>query len=396
MRILFVTWDGPQVHYLESLFLPIFAGLKRHGYHFDVLQFRWGEPDQERAVARACADAGIGYRAVPIIRRGGSLGAFASAWLGGRQVRRAMRAFGSDVLMPRSLMPALCVMRARLNCPVIFDADGLPADERVEAGTLSPTEPAYRVLRAVEAQMVRRARVTLVRSEAAARILLGRAGSPASPKQFFPVANGRDEALFTPIDQSGRAAVRASLGLGASEPVLVYAGSIGPQYRFDQVRAFAETLARRLPGARLLVLTGSPAEAWSALGEDPPLRPIVITASPLDVGPYLAAADLGLAFRQQSFAMQAVAPVKLGEYLLCGVPVVGTAGIGDTAAPAAAGVFHAASESMEPAVHWFLDVVLPQREDFRGRAREAGLATFSLRRSIEDYRRALATVAPQP
>ncbi len=40
MNILFITWDGPQVSYLESLFVPIFRKLEeRCGAHFHVLQF---------------------------------------------------------------------------------------------------------------------------------------------------------------------------------------------------------------------------------------------------------------------------------------------------------------------------------------------------------------------
>lgn len=43
MNILFVTWDGPQVSYLEGLFLPIFKALKSAGIHVHVLQFTWAE-----------------------------------------------------------------------------------------------------------------------------------------------------------------------------------------------------------------------------------------------------------------------------------------------------------------------------------------------------------------
>ena len=63
-RVLFVTWDGPQVSYLESLFVPIFERLSALGVHFDVLQFRWGEPALTIRAMRRCRDAGIGYRTV--------------------------------------------------------------------------------------------------------------------------------------------------------------------------------------------------------------------------------------------------------------------------------------------------------------------------------------------
>src|SRR5689334_22273616 len=111
-RVLFVTWDGPQVSYLESLFVPIFERLGGLGVHFDVLQFRWGEPALTIRAMRRCRDAGIGYRAV-IVRRGlPVIAPFATALLGSRDVRSAVKDFGSDILMPRSLLPAIAVLAA--------------------------------------------------------------------------------------------------------------------------------------------------------------------------------------------------------------------------------------------------------------------------------------------
>ena len=65
--------------------------------------------------------------------------------------------------------------------------------------------------------------------------------------------------------------------------------------------------------------------------------------------------------------MQAVAPIKLGEYLLCGLPVVATAGIGDTDAISSdAGMLLQRMDEAElqAAADWFIDSVLPQREAF--------------------------------
>ena len=92
MNMLFVTWDGPQVSYLEGLFLPIFERLQAHGLHFDVLQFRWGEPALTVRVAKRCRSAGVGYRAIPVRRGPPVIGPFATAVLGGSEVRRASEA----------------------------------------------------------------------------------------------------------------------------------------------------------------------------------------------------------------------------------------------------------------------------------------------------------------
>ena len=390
MRLLFVTWDGPQVSYVESLFLPIFAGLAEHGVRVDILQFRWGSAAQAEAVAQSCARFGCGYRHSAIRRGLGGLGPFATALAGGREVRRAVRDFGSDIVMPRSHMPAIAVGAAggaRLR-PILFDADGLAADEKVEFGSLSATGPTYRILRLVEARTVRASTSVIVRSAAAARILAERAGT--SPERFHVVANGRDETVFQPFDEATRHSVRGELGIDPAAPLAVYAGSVGPQYRFDQIRDFAAALARRRPDSRLLVLSGSPELAEAEL-EGAALAPIVMRVPPDRVGRYLAAGDIGLAFRAGGFSMQGVAPVKLGEYLLCGVPAVGNPAVGDTASAKAAGLFFEDAAGADAAARWLVEEVLPRREAYRERARAAGVAGFSLRRSVEDY---LAAIAP--
>ncbi len=393
MRILFVTWDGPQVHYLESLFLPIFAGLRTDGYAFDILQFRWGSAAQEEEVRAACAEAGCGYSAVRVWRWGG-LGAFATALLGGLRMRRAVRRFGSDVIMPRSVLPSLVTLAGGgpgLR-PVLFDADGLEIDERVEFAGLKTTGLIYRLLRGIEARMVRKATAILVRTAAAREILTARGGRPADPAKYHIVANGRDGRVFHPFDEQSRQAVRSELGIAAEAPLIVYVGSFGPKYRTRGVGELAMALHALRPDTRLLVLSLAPEQVQSELLDHfPDLESFttVLRAPFQEVSRYLAAADVGTVFITETFSTRTVVPVKTGEYLLCGVPVVGTAAIGDNKAAVDAGVFFDDRRGPAEAAHWVVEDVLPAREDYRNRARAVGLEHYSLEKSIRAYREAL-------
>lgn len=393
MRILFVTWDGPQVHYLESLFLPIFAGLRADGYEFDILQFRWGSAADEEAVRAACAEAGCGYASVKVWRWG-ALGAFATALLGGRRMRKAIRRFGSDAIMPRSVLPSLVTLAGGGPAlrPVLLDADGIEPDERVEFAGMSATGLAYRLLRDIEAQMVRKATAVLVRTAAAREILMARAGPPADPAKYTIVANGRDGEAFHPFDEQARRAVRSDLGIAPDAPLIVYVGSFGPKYRTRAVGELAMELQALRPDTRLLVLSLSPEEVQKELLDSfSGLAGFtsVFRAPFRDVPRYLAAADVGTVFITETFSTRTVVPVKTGEYLLCGVPTVGTAAIGDNEAAIAAGVFFDDRSGPAEAARWVVDEVLPQREDYRRRGRAVGLEYYSVERSIRDYRAAL-------
>lgn len=397
MRILFVTWDGPEVNYLESLFLPIFVALRDKGIEVDVLQFRWGSRKAADGIARACVEAGIGYRPVFTKRRPVAIGPFASAVGGSREVRRAVRVFGSDIIMPRSLMPALAVLAAggRRLRPILFDADGLEADERTDFRGLSKFSPIYLALRAVERRMARESDAVVVRTSAAAKVLSERTSLPAD--KFHVVANGRDPEVFEPGTPEDRERLREKLGVSKAVPLMVYAGSVGPQYRFDLIAAHARAVQSAAPGAHLSILTGTPAAARQALEKYAPdvleFTSIARVAAS-EVPDHLAAADVGFAFRSVSFSARAIAPVKLGEYLLCGVPVIGTAAVGETAPAVGAGVFLDEAAGAHEGARWVLESVLSERDEKRADARSVGIAHFSLKRSVDDYLGALAAMQP--
>lgn len=400
-KVLFVTWDGPQVTYLESLFLPIFQRLAVHGYGFHVLQFTWADATRRAESALACEKAGCSYRSVPVFRRPLAAGSLVTALRGGARVRAAVQELGIDLLMPRSTLPALAVRRAMrpgARLPVVFDADGLPHDERVDFGGWSADGLAYRMLRDLEASAVRGADAVLTRSSKAVDILLARAGPGMDRARFTVVGNGRDEKLFQPALASEREAMRAELKIPTMAPLLAYAGSLGHQYCLPEMLAFFRAVRQRRPDSRLLLLTGATEEAEQLLAGQPDLRQActVLRLLPGDVARHLAACDLGLALRRPSFSMQAVAPIKLGEYLLCGLPVLASLGIGDTAAVIEPGVGRPlatmAEDELQQAADWFVGQVLPDRAGFAARCRSSGVANFGLAATVDAYARALARV----
>jgi glycosyltransferase involved in cell wall biosynthesis len=399
MNVLFVTWDGPQVSYLESLFLPIFRRLAESGIRFHVLQFTWGDSDVSKARQAACNQAGITYRSVTILRRPIASGALLSALKGALDVRRAIKDFDIDVVMPRSTLPSMATLLALRgsSLPMVFDADGLPLDERVDFAGQSPTGLVYRLLRDVEAQAVRRAAMVITRTAMAVNILLARAGAGTPKVKFHVVSNGRDADTFSPMNADIRKRVRQRMQLNEQTPLLVYAGSIGQQYCISEMLQIFSNVRQRRADAHLLILTGTPELAANALAARPELAPAVTikSVSARDVPEYLATADLGLALRKPSFSMQAVAPIKLGEYLLCGLPVVATSGIGDTDSISDdTGFLVGCVDSTEfaAAADWFIDCVLPQRENYRIRSRELGVERFSLGSSAQSYTNALSII----
>ncbi|CAM5299350.1 glycosyltransferase family 4 protein [Thauera mechernichensis] len=391
MNILFISWDGPQVTYLEGLFLPIFKRLRKNGLNFHILQFTWGDTNRTTRTRLAFDDARIPYEAARVWRRPLALGSLASILRGRSMVRSLSQKWQIDVLMPRSTFPALICLgpSGQTDLPVVFDADGLPLDERVNFAGVSASSVAHRVLRDIEAEMVRRAERVLTRSQRAADVLLARAGAGTSSHKFHVVGNGRDSVQFS-ANRDLSAATRLELGVSPSAPLLVYAGSLGEQYCVREMLELFRAVIVRQPEARLLILSGAPELAQAALSNLPLLQPatIIKSVSSTEVPRYLACADLGLALRRPSFSMQAVAPIKVGEYLLCGLPVVATNGVGDTSRirdDIGFLVEQMDENEMEAVADWFFSKVLPDRDGFAKRCRTLGRESFSLDSCVDDY-----------
>lgn len=403
MNILFVTWDGPQVTYLEGLFGPILQGLAREGYKFHVLQFTWADAIRTRDIEERCAALGLSYEARRIWRVPRSLGALLTACIGALHLRKAIRAHGIDIVLARSILPSLASLLALRGgaVPLVFDADGLLLDEMVDFGGLLPTSFTYRFLRDVEAMAVRRARAVMTRSAAAGATLLARAGAGTSPSKFFVVQNGRDRARYRFQGEAGRTNVRAKLGVADDTPLVVYAGSLGPKYCLVPMLQVFQAIRARRPESVLLLLTTAP-EYFEAVSDDALKGGVVLlSVESAEVPSYVSAADLGLALIEPAYSMHAASAVKTAEYLLCGVPVVANRGIGDIQDIIDRGTGYVLDDvhgAGAPAAvtEWFLEEVLPARDEFRARCRQLGEREFSLERAVSSYARALAPLLPAP
>ena len=111
--------------------------------------------------------------------------------------------------------------------------------------------------------------------------------------------------------------------------VFIYSGSLAPwQMSIETIDLFKKIL-KEIPNAFLLYLTTSPNDV-EILFNDIPTENFSIN-SPLfsEVNSYLNAADIGLLLREKNIVNQVAAPVKIGEYLCSGLPILVSQGIGD-------------------------------------------------------------------
>ena len=329
-KILFITWDGPQTSYMEGLFMPIFEAIQKQDseYEFHILQFTWGDKNRVAKTRIAAEKLSLKYTDSKISRKPHPLvGSIYTLWIGTGIIEKYIHEHKIDIVMPRSNFPAAMVNRIKnKNFKIIFDADGLALEERVDFAGLSSSSLQYKWLKTHETKILLRADGIITRSQKAIDIHIQTIGEEFRNK-FAVVVNGRDSNQYR-YEPFLREQTREALDI-KDEFLFVYAGSLGPQYCLPEMLDIFYKHEQQTR-AKLLILTGNVAFAEYNIPKKYASKIILKTVDSNEIPLYLNAADLAFALREPSFSMQGVAPIKLGEYLLCGLPVIASKGIGDT------------------------------------------------------------------
>lgn len=390
--LLFVTWDSDQSNYLESLFFPILKGIQEEkGIQCHVMQFSWASPKEVARIQNLAQESGIQYvhhrvHRKPLV----ALGALWAVYQGSFLIKKYIDEHEVRILMPRSTMPALMVNRLwdwlkSREVKVVFDADGFPLEERVDFSGLKTSSNQYKFLKSEESKIVECSDRVLTRSKKSIDIHLG--NNPLLGRQkFFVVSNGRDAEFFK-FNEEQRQSIRKSLGVRQEELLWVYSGSLGPAYLVEEMIAVFAQYLERGGKAKFLFLTRSPEYLESRIPKSIKDQIIIKTGSFTDVPGYLSASDLGLSLRSSAPSLAGLAPIKLGEYLLCGLPVLASKGVGDTEEILSEKDFAFFYENGKEEV--FFNWLDTSRNLDRNAIRSFGIEYFSLSRSVDKYLEAL-------
>ncbi|MGI4743442.1 MAG: glycosyltransferase [Janthinobacterium lividum] len=152
-----------------------------------------------------------------------------------------------------------------------------------------------------------------------------------SPARAYRLPTGVDEERFR-FTALGRAAVRARYGFLPDQPVILYLGKFGDLYYDKEIAELFASLRQQLPALHLLVVTPDlPARIESLMSAAGlPTSAFTITRSPYEEVPaYISAADFGLVAVPPLPSQRFRSPIKVGEYLCCGLPYLVCKGVSE-------------------------------------------------------------------
>jgi len=146
--------------------------------------------------------------------------------------------------------------------------------------------------------------------------------------RFTVVPCVADPAKFR-ADEAERATLRRDLGI-EDRFVVVYPGRLGRWHEGERVFELVRALAEKRADVYFLVLTPDVEEACALAATTLPAgRWSVTRAAHSEVPRYLRASDLGILIRERHPLNEVACPTKFAEYVMSGLPVLISEGIGD-------------------------------------------------------------------
>jgi glycosyltransferase involved in cell wall biosynthesis len=144
-----------------------------------------------------------------------------------------------------------------------------------------------------------------------------------------------DTELFVPthFGSPEQKALKAQLGISEACCVLGYVGSLGTWYQLPEMLQFFKAWLDSRPDSIMLFVTTEPKEMILLEAELQGIDPAsirVMSAARKEVPLYISMMDYGLFFLKQVFSKKASSPVKQGELMAMGIPVICNAGVGDS------------------------------------------------------------------
>jgi glycosyltransferase involved in cell wall biosynthesis len=320
---LYITYWSLADPLTQSQSLPVVEALAARGYRMGLLTFEQ-PPWAAEPAAQARQVAELRSRGIEWIKHRYHKHPRLAA-TGWDVIRGTVAALSTRALLYHgrgTVAAAIAQLSARAAGGIFLnDADGPLSLEYVDAGVWKAGSLGHRLAAWAEEKALEAAAATavLTTSRAAEVSRGGRA-----PAEVLPCAV--DTTVFRPQPERGREERKRH---GLQGTVFVYAGKFGGWYLAEPMMDFVAVFRSLFGPVSLLVLTTDPGEPFLRMAAARNLPCTLRPASRAEMPALLSAADVGLSFILPAPSKAACSPVKNGEYLACGRPIVTTLGIGD-------------------------------------------------------------------
>ena len=336
-NILFLSYNGLLEPILPSQAVPYLTELAKKGFCFTLLTYEKKRdleklgPERLSLLKDKLAGDGITWRYLKYHKNPPLLSTLFDLAVGAAAVFHIARKKKIDVIHVRGITPGMIVLllHGLLRKKILFDMRGLLAEEYVGGGLWKENSLIFKVVKVAEKSLLKRcdAVTVLTRKHLDFNKGIDYLNRRKIPMEVVPCCV--DMNRFKCEDGG---LLRSELGL-TGKFILMYPGKIGTFYFMKEMLEFYKTLAAMVPDVIFLILTnddtGTVSKTAKELGIDERRIKIVRGVQFDEMPRYMRIADAGIFFIN-SYKKIGSSPIKMGEFLASGVPVVINPGVGDT------------------------------------------------------------------
>ncbi|MES2514095.1 MAG: glycosyltransferase [Bacteroidota bacterium] len=336
---IFVSIDGMTDPLGQSQVLPYMLGLVEKGYKVKIVSCEKKEnwTLHHKTIQAIVDKAGIEWNygfyktTTPFVSQ-------LQNFLALKKIVISMISEANSVLHCRSYLPGLIGLycKKKFNTGFIFDMRGFWADERIEGGIWSKTNPIgsflYSYFKKKEKEMLVQSDAIISLTNRAKSIILDWGLGIAKAKiTVIPCCADLNFFSKVSVDNHKLASFQNAYPQLKDKFVLSYVGSLGTWYMADEMLAFYKQLSQKTESHFLFItkdseeLVHKAAKKHDVSGN----QLTVVSSSRADMPYFISLSTASIFFIKPSFSKSASSPTKMGELLSMEVPVVTNAGVGD-------------------------------------------------------------------
>ena len=342
-NILYLSYDGMTDPLGQSQVLPYLIGLSKEGYSFHLISFEKEERFAKfrDTIQKICDDAGIIWHPLSYTKKPPLFSTMYDVQRMKKLAHGLNKRYNFSIVHCRSYISALVGlgMKKRFGTKFLFDMRGFWADERIDGGIWNISNPVfksvYNYFKKKELEFFTEADHNISLTHCGKEEILSWEQFKSTQPEITVIPCCVDLDLFDPkkIDPAQQELLRDELGIGESDRILGYVGSIGTWYMLPEMLDFYKELSRKDPTLKFLFVTGESADhiRSHALKKGIPAEKILVySCLHKDVPLYISLFDLSVFFIRPTFSKKASSPTKQGELMAMGIPLFCNAGVGDT------------------------------------------------------------------
>jgi len=326
IRSLYISYNGIKEPIVQSQVLPYIRELSKNGIKFCLLTYEKEEPGIE---GKSSFPPGIKWYRLKYHKRPSVLATIFDVFTGCIYSLYIILKEKVGVVHARAVVSALAgFLPARLlGRRFIFDTRGIDSEEYVDAGSWRKGGLTHKTVAFLESMLTKYSDHVVVLTMKFLEILKKKYHNRRIKFSVIPCAV--DTEKFKPKKES---ALARKMGI-QDKKTIAYIGSMGTWYMLPEMIDFFKCAVKLDKDVHFLILTQTDKKYVIDLIREKGLdssRVTVDTVTYDSIPAYLSLCSAGIFFINPVFSKLSSSPVKFGEYLASGLPVIINRGIGDT------------------------------------------------------------------